>query len=425
MSRRKFPSSFPEKEAGGEAAVSAAADQDQAEQIRALQQKIALLEADLAEHKHPDQATTMLAAIVESCDDAIVSKDLSGIVTSWNAGAERIFGYTAEEMIGRPITTVIPPELHSDEQCFLKAIQRGERIEHFETVRVRKDGERIFVSITISPVRDAEGRIIGAAKVARDISDRKRALEALRRAEKLAATGQLASIIAHEINNPMQALANLLALIAGKTSLDEEARQFISLADAELARMSHIARQMLSFYRSSAKLVPARVDEIMQDALQLFEKRMQSKDIALKRRFEFLGQIKVFPVEIGQLCANLVGNAVEATEQCGQIQVRIRAGRDWKHPERRGVRIVVADNGCGIRQELRDRVFDPFFTTKDEKGTGLGLWVVKGIVNKHSGSIRVRSSTSRRTGTVFSIFLPGSAAEGSSLQAAAQDHPAA
>jgi len=348
---------------------------------------------------------------VESSEDAIASKDLNGVITSWNASAERIFGYTAQEMIGRPVTTIIPLELHKDEDMILGKIRRGERIEHFETVRITKGGKRLNVSLTVSPIKDEKGKIIGAAKIVRDITERKQTEEALRRAEKLAATGQLAATIAHEINNPMQALTNLLALVAYKTSLDENTRQLVSLAEMELRRMSHIVRSMLSFYRESARPVPVKITEVLEDVIELFVMRMRSNEITVERRYEFTGDIPGFPIELRQLFANLVSNAIEAIGQKGRIHIHVSPWRNLSHPERQGVRIVIADNGPGIKRELRQRIFEPFFTTKAEKGTGLGLWVVKGVVGRHEGSMRMRtSSTPGRSGTVFSVFLPSPAA---------------
>jgi two-component system CheB/CheR fusion protein len=349
----------------------------------------------------------MLAAIVESCDDAVASKDLNGIVTSWNASAERIFGYKADEIVGRPITLIIPPELHQDEQRILDKILAGERLEHFETVRLTKSGRRIHVSLTISPVKDATGRVIGAAKVARDITERKNTEEALRRAEKLAATGQLAATIAHEINNPMQALTNLLSLLSYKSSLDEDTRRVLSLAEAEVNRMAHITRQMLSFYRESSVPVRTKISEIMEDILVLFVTRLRSNHIRVERRYEFAEEIEAFPIELRQLFANLLANAMEAIGKGGQIHLHVVPAHEWSNLQRRGVRVVIADNGPGISRDLRKRLFEPFFTTKAEKGTGLGLWVARGIVAKHGGSIRWRSSTRPgRSGTVFSVFLP-------------------
>lgn len=386
-------------------------DEERVRHIALLQQKAQALETEIAERKQAERATRMLAAIVESCDDAVVSKDLNGIVTSWNASAQLMFEYRAEEIIGRPITYIIPPELQDDERMILEKIRRGERIEHFETVRLTKSGKRIDVSLTVSPVMDGSGRVIGAAKVARNITDRKRTEQALRRAEKLAAAGQLAATIAHEINNPMQALTNLLSLITYKTAADENTQRLVSLADAELSRISHITRQMLSFYRQSSAPAPVKVTELMEDVLDVFLMHMRTSDIKLKRRYEFAGEIHAFGGEIRQLFANLVSNAVEAIGHGGQLQVHIANARDWTAPARKGVRVAVADNGPGISRELCPRIFEAFFTTKAEKGTGLGLWVVRGIVAKHGGSIRMHSSTGpRRRGTVFSVFLPLEAA---------------
>ncbi|MGA8782117.1 MAG: PAS domain S-box protein, partial [Terracidiphilus sp.] len=167
---------------------------------------------DVTARKAAEEASQRLAALVEFSDDAIVSKDLKGIVTSWNPAAERMFGFSAKEMIGRPITVIISPELRDEETNILATIARGERIEHFETVRVKKNGETVDVSLTVSPVKDEAGRIVGAAKIARDITDRKRAARILLMTERLAAVGRLAATVAHEINNPLEAVTNLVYL---------------------------------------------------------------------------------------------------------------------------------------------------------------------------------------------------------------------
>ena len=373
---------------------------------------------DVQDHQHSvrfynddeetQAALAKLAAIVECSEDAIASKDLNGIVTSWNASAERMFGYKAEEIIGKPITLIIPPELHPDEGMILGKIRRGERLEHFETVRVAKNGRRLNVSLTVSPVKDSSGKITGAAKIVRDITERKMAEQSLQRAEKLAATGQLAASIAHEINNPMQALTNLMALIAYKTTLDPNTRELVALAETEVSRMSHIVRQMLSFYRESVKPVPVSITEVLEDVLELFVMRMRSNEIKVERRYEFSGQINGFSVELRQLFANLIANAIEAIGQKGQIRIHVSPWHNMTRREQAGIRVLIADNGSGIKPELRKRISEPFFTTKAEKGTGLGLWVVKGVVSRHEGSIRVRSSIrTGRSGTIFSIFLPG------------------
>ncbi|HTK94419.1 MAG TPA: PAS domain S-box protein [Terriglobales bacterium] len=366
---------------------------------------------DVTEQAESIEAGQRLAAIVTSSEDAIVSKDLNGIVTSWNTAAERIFGFTAEEMVGQSILRVIPRELHPDEDVILGKIRRGERVEHFETERMHKDGHRIQVSLTISPVKDASGRIVGAAKVARDISDQRRSEEALRRAEKMAATGQLAASIAHEINNPMQALANLLALIGYRTSVDDQTRELVALAQSELTRMSHIARQMLSFYRETPAPVSLKITELLEDVLEVVATRSRANQIRIIREYETKGEVYGFPVELRQLFANLVMNAVEAIGQKGVLRIRVAIGKEWSGKGRDGIRVIIADSGTGIPEELRRHIFEPFFTTKEAKGTGLGLWVAQGVLDKHHGSVRLRSHAGPgRTGTVLSVFLPAGVA---------------
>jgi PAS domain S-box-containing protein len=388
-----------------------ASENQRVRSVAEWQQKAVALEGEIEQRRQAAEAATKLAAIVESSEDAIASKDLNGIVTSWNESAEKLFGYKAEEIIGRPITIIIPPELRGDEVHILNKLRRGERIRHFETVRLTKDGRRVEVSLTISPVKNEAGEVTGAAKIVRDITERRQTEEALRRAEKLAATGQLAASIAHEINNPMQALTNVITLIACRASLDQGTRELLSLAEAELQRMSHISRQMLSFYRESATPVPVKLTEVLDDVLELYAVRMQSNRIKVERRYDCADVIHAFPVEMRQLFANLVSNAIEAVGQRGRIYVHVSASREWRNRGRRGFRVVIADNGPGIRPEVRNRIFEPFFTTKNEKGTGLGLWVVRGILTKHEGLIRVRSSTRPgQSGTVFSVFLPTEAA---------------
>lgn len=352
------------------------------------------------------QPAELLSAIVSSSDDAIVSKDLSGIVTSWNAAAERIFDYTAEEMIGRPILKVIPPELQDDETRILSTIARGDSIEHFETIRLRKNGERIEISLTVSPVRDVSGRIVGAAKIARDITQRKKAERALHTAEKLASVGRLAATVAHEINNPLEALTNLVFL--AKVAKDRnEALAFLTQAEEELGRVAHLTRQTLGFYRETKESTSVRVGNIVSSLVPVFGSKARNKGVALVPEIKGDPEIAAVPGEIRQLIANLVSNSIDAVTGRGKICVRVSNSKDWRNNGRKGVRLTVADNGTGIPSEVQGQLFEPFFTTKKEVGTGLGLWVCKSIVEKHGGAIRLKSSTTPgKSWTAFSVFLP-------------------
>ncbi|MBV8206996.1 MAG: PAS domain S-box protein [Acidobacteria bacterium] len=360
---------------------------------------------DITARKHAEEAQRRLAAIVESSDDAIISKDLNGVVTSWNPAAQRIFGYTAAEMIGRSIRTVIPPELQNDEEMILQTIAQGERIDHFETTRMTKGGERIDVSLTISPVKDASGRIIGAAKIARDITQQKKSEHALRIAERLASVGRLAATVAHEINNPLEAVTNLVYL-ARTHSTRQEVRGYLSQVEDELERISHITKQTLGFYRETRHASTVQVSTLLPALVAVFATRARSRGIEIRFEAQRDHEICAVPGEIRQLIANLLSNSMDALESGGVIRVRTSPWRSgWRGAA--GVRITVADTGPGIPPELRSRVFEPFFTTKRDVGTGLGLWVCKNIVDRHGGSIRVKSSVKPgNTWTVFSVFLP-------------------
>lgn len=354
-----------------------------------------------------EEAQRLLAAIVESSDDAIASKDLNGIVTSWNRSAERLLGYSAEEMIGQPITLIIPPELHPDETMILGKIRRGEKIDHFETVRVRKDGERIEVSLTISPVRDKNRTIIGAAKIIRDITESKKIERALRTTEKLAAAGRLAATVAHEINNPLEAVTNLVFLAKRDLSDPKKVGDYLQLASRELDRVSHIARQTLGFYRENSQPVTINITQILNDLLFLYETRLQSRKIKVVKQYDKPIEITALAGEIRQAFSNLITNAIDAMPAGGTLLVRATQSHAWNNSCQPGVRITILDTGSGIKPQDKNHLFQPFFTTKAEVGTGLGLWITRNIIVKHHGQIRVKSKREPEVhGTAFSIFLP-------------------
>jgi PAS domain S-box-containing protein len=358
---------------------------------------------DIHDQKEAAEARHRLAAIVESSDDAIISKDLNSIITSWNRGAELIFGYMADEMIGQSILKIIPPELQADETRILNTIARGERIQHFETVRVAKDGRRIDVSLTISPVRDHAGRIVGAAKIARDISQKKQAERALRTTEQLAAVGRLAATAAHEINNPLEAVTNLVYL-AKSVADRNDVREFLSGAEEELQRVAQMTKQTLGFYRETKGMATIYVGNTVDSLMSVFSSKARNKGVTIRSEINSEVAIQVIPGEFRQLIGNLLSNSIDAVPPGGDIRIRVGAARFGSE---HGVRVTVCDNGPGIPEQVRMHVFEPFFTTKNDVGTGLGLWVCKSIVQRHHGSIRLRTSTVKgRSGTVFSVFLP-------------------
>ena len=337
--------------------------------------------ADVTERKQAEEVRHKLAAIVESSDDAIVSKDLKGMVTSWNAAAEKMFGYKAEEMVGRSILAIIPPELQDDERLILETIGRGERIEHFETTRLTKDGERLDVSLTISPIRNEVGTIIGAAKIARDVTQQRKTEQALRTTERLASVGRLAATVAHEINNPLEALTNLIYL-AKRSAVGNEVRGYLSSAEEELERISHLTKQTLGFYRDSRAAISTRLGPVMTSLVSVFSSRIRSKEIDIRSEVREDPEIVAIPGELRQLLANLISNSIDAVPTGGRVRIRIGAAMERNGQRRSGVRVTVADSGCGIPPAIQPSLFQPFFTTKKDVGTGLGLWVSKGIVAK-------------------------------------------
>ena len=359
---------------------------------------------DIHDKKEAAEIRERLAAIVDSSDDAIVSKDLNGIVVNWNAGAEKIFGYRAEEIIGKPITTIIPPELHGDEAMILSKIRSGQKIDHFETIRVAKNGERIDVSLSISPVRDEHGNIIGAAKIARNITENKKMERALRMTEKLAAAGRLAATVAHEINNPLESVTNYVYLARTSPELPPSVRPYLDFADQELSRVAHIARQTLGFYRDTSRPGFVDLSNVVDDVVKIYKRKLENKNLVLEKRVSSGLTVFAAEGELKQVLSNLVANAIDASSFDTQVSISARAvsGKNGQP----AVRLLVADRGQGIPKEHKQKLFSPFFTTKKDVGTGLGLWISKELVEKAGGAIRLRSRVGDRSGTVVAITLP-------------------
>src|ERR1700722_9784060 len=359
---------------------------------------------DISDRDKTDESRFRLAAVVESADDAIISKDLNGIVRSWNDGARRMFGYAAEEMIGQPILRIIPLELHYEEAAILARLREGERVDHFETRRTRKDGSTIELSVTISPIRDGSGRVIGASKIARDISDRRRVERLLLQSEKIAATGRMAAAIAHEINNPLESVMNLIFLARQDTPVDAKAHKYLATAESELERVSHIARQTLGYYRDSGPPSLEHLHELMENVLTVYRGKLLSSGIRVETNFNDLQKIVVSKGEMIQVFSNILANAIDAMAHGGTLRI---STRKTTAPNGDGVLTTIRDEGSGIKTEHLERIFDPFFTTKGEVGTGIGLWVARELVEKRGGQIGVVSNTETgSSGTSVSIFVP-------------------
>lgn len=348
----------------------------------------------------------MRAELLEVASEAIIVRDLKGVIQFWNAGAENLYGWRRDEVLGRDLhrtlRTVFPvPRGEIDAALRAHGSWQGNLVQR------TKDGTEIVIAF--QKVKNHEGNAI--LEVGRDITAQLRAEEALRETEKLAAMGRVAGIIAHEINNPLAAITNIFYLLRNHPSLDDEARRCADLAEQELQRVSHITRQTLSFYRESKQPISVLVPELLEDVLTLQDRVLQASRICVRKKYFSSCMVQGFPVELRQVFLNLIGNAIQAMPDGGVLGVYVREATDWT-AQRRGVSISILDTGAGIRPEDARRLFQPFFSTKSTKGTGLGLWISKGIIQKYDGRITCRSYRHNQGCiTCFRIFLPvGSAA---------------
>jgi signal transduction histidine kinase len=268
--------------------------------------------------------------------------------------------------------------------------------------------------ISAYPVRTTPTQVRWVGIIALDASDRKRSEEALRRSEKLAVTGRLAASIAHEINNPLEAITNLVFLLRNIEQMPEPAQEYLAMAEQQVHRISEITQQTLRFYRQPTLPARASMAELLDSVLSLYQNRLNALEIQVVRDYDRDTTLFCFAGEIRQVIANLVGNSLDASSQGGRLLIRARRSRDWKNPSHAGIRFAIADTGAGMGKEVRQHIFEAFFTTKEATGTGLGLWVSHEIILKHHGSVRVRSrngvapvQSSRSTsGTVFQFFIP-------------------
>jgi PAS domain S-box-containing protein len=264
------------------------------------------------------------------------------------------------------------------------------------------------------PVRTNPQQVRWVGVIVLDTSERKRSEDALRKTEKLAATGRLAASIAHEINNPLEAITNLLFLLRNFCRLEDPALNYVTMAEHEAQRIAEITQQTLRFYRQSTLPARANMAELLDSVLSLYQGRLNALDIQVERDYDASMDLFCFAGEVRQVFANLVGNAIDATSKGGRLVVRARRSRNWKVPGQKGVRFVVADTGVGMDDAVRERVFEAFFTTKEVTGTGLGLWVSHEIILKHGGIVHVRSrmapkgepTEGKGSGAVFQIFFP-------------------
>ncbi len=344
-----------------------------------------------------------LAAIVDSSEDAIVSKTLEGVVQSWNPAAERIFGYSTSEMIGSSIFRLIPPELHDEEHRILHEISLGHRIAHFETQRIRKDGRRIVISLTVSPVRDRFGTLIGAASVKRDVTEQRSLEEQLRQAQKLEALGQLAGGVAHDFNNILTIIAGFTAFLGRAIPRDSPAWPDLQGIENATERASRLTQQLLAFARhQEAEIEVLDLAAIVNETAVLL-RRVLSDQIRLDVKPSGAPiWVRADKGQLSQVLINLAVNARDAMPDGGILTIGTYDDAD-------SAVLTVRDTGQGMDEATRTRLFDRFFTTKPSgQGTGLGLTTVATIVRAAGGRIDVESAPGQ--GSVFRVILPRSKA---------------
>lgn len=376
---------------------------------------------DIGDRKRGARADSLLAAIVSSSDDAIVSKNLQGIITSWNEGARRIFGYTAEEIVGRSVLTLVPAERKDEEPKILERLRRGERIDHFETVRVRKNGEHFPVSLTISPVKDQDGRIIGASKIARDITEVKRTAaerEQLLVSERTARgqaehanrmKDEFLTTISHELRTPLNAIVGWAEVLKAGANSREEVLNGVEVIERNARIQAQLIDDLLDLGRiASGKMTlniePIDIAHIVQEAIGSVQHAAHTKQIVVRTILgdthgRMMGDVK----RLQQVVWNLLANAIKFTPTKGTVTVTVsRLGSQ--------VSLTVADTGRGIAPDFLPYVFDRFrqadsSITRQHGGLGIGLALVKQLVELHAGTVRAESP-GVGGGATFTVLLP-------------------
>src|SRR5579884_327797 len=377
--------------------------------------------SEITAQKQAEEVRSHFRAVLGSLTEGVCYIDTTGAVQYLNAAAERMLGYKSEQVRGKQLHDLVHIGCDAEDGCcLLNAMRSGRPCSMEEETLTTKSGEKLTAEYTAAPVI-SDGISLGAVMMFRDLSERKRAEEALRASEKMAATGRIAATISHELRNPLDSVMQLLYVLKQSKQLGDTERQQLDLIDQELRRMTEVTQQTLAMHRQSASMVPVNLAKLLDGVLLLYGNKIRSSRIRVERRYEWLGEVPGYPAELRQVFTNLIVNAVEAMPTGGGLRIRIRRTRQFGAKGRDGVIVSLLDTGTGIPRNVRSHIFEPFFSTKGEKGSGVGLWVSSGIVEqRHHGSIRVHSDARPgRSYTCFQVFLPEKQSQIISLQPSA------
>jgi PAS domain S-box-containing protein len=376
--------------------------------IKAFNRMVAALEE---QRSGLNDTLSLLDSMLANAPIGLVFFDRQCRIVRVNEVFAEMTGVTLSRHLGRTLPEVLPARIAARLEEAVGHVIKAETAVHDLELEGKGDkaDEAWTWLVTAYPVRPTAQTVRWVGAIVIDVSERKRSEDALRRTEKLAATGRLAASIAHEINNPLEAITNLLYLLRRFCQLDAAALNYVTIAEREVRRMSEITQQTLRFYRQSTLPARASMEELLDAVLDMYSVRMSTLGISVERKYDPQLDMFCFAGEIRQVISNLVSNAMDASTGGGRLVVRARRSRDWDHPQREGIRLTIADTGSGMNAEAKARLFEAFFTTKGATGTGLGLWVSHEIILKHQGVIHLRSRTASEgvsSGTVFQIFFP-------------------
>lgn len=370
------------------------------------------LQAEAAQQEELKESREWFQITLKSLGEGVVSTDQDGKISFINPVAQELTGWNHIDSQGRPFREVVKlgdERTRLDIEDPVEAVRRAQQVVSYPAslVLTSRDGREYPIELTGAPILNNFGQIAGISVVFRDTTQRRQTEQTLRTSERLTLAGRLSATIAHEIRNPLDTVTNLVYLLQHEQNSNPAARQYLEMASEELARIAQITSQLLTFHRESRSPVPVNLNEVLDSVLVLFSPQIKRNQIQVEKRFEASRSVRGFPGELRQVFSNLVGNAIEAISQGGELILHTRESSLASDPTRKGIRITVLDDGSGIPRGVRKNLFAPFYTTKGEKGTGLGLWISRGIVEKHEGTIHLTSTNRNgRSGTAFSVFLP-------------------